>query len=140
MRGNFLSRCAASKDGWLHTNGTYLVNEAGESVILRGISTHGLTWYPDYINEPLFSEVSNNWNCNLIRLPMYTTIYVREPKESWDLLTKGIDAAIASDMYVLADWHILDDYNPNMNVNLPAQMLRTMDRASKTPAVSQTFV
>ena len=25
-------------------------------------------------------------------------------------------------------------------VNLPAQMLRTMDGASKTPAVSQTFV
>ncbi len=29
---------------------------------------------------------------------------------------------------------------PAIYVNLPAQMLRTMDGASKTPAVSQTFV
>ena len=105
-----------SRDGWLSTSGTYIVNENQEPVILRGISTHGLTWFPDYINESLFQDVSKNWNCNLIRLPMYTTIYVRNHTESWDLMIKGIDAAIASDMYVLADWHILEDYDPNMNI------------------------
>ncbi len=106
-----------SEDGWLSTKGTWIVNEEGKPVILRGVSTHGLTWYPDYINESLFQDVSQNWNCNAVRLAMYTSEYVKDPKTSWDLLNQGIDAAVASDMYVLADWHILSDNDPNIHIN-----------------------
>ncbi|MBR4470201.1 MAG: cellulase family glycosylhydrolase [Erysipelotrichaceae bacterium] len=105
-----------SVDGHLSVENTHLVNETGEIVTLRGISTHGLTWYPDYINENLFRDLSENWNCNIIRLAMYSTDYVINRKENLEILYRGIEAAINADMYVLVDWHILDDYDPLINV------------------------
>ena len=33
--------------GALRVEGTKLVNEAGEAVQLRGVSTHGLSWFPE---------------------------------------------------------------------------------------------
>ncbi|MBQ9424840.1 MAG: cellulase family glycosylhydrolase [Erysipelotrichaceae bacterium] len=107
---------ARPKDsGFLHVQGTKIVDEKGYTVVLRGISAHGLTWYPEYINTKLFSQLSKEWNCNLIRLPMYSKIYVEEDrKTSLSVLEKGIEAAIENDMYVLVDWHILEDCDPNI--------------------------
>ena len=90
-----------SVNGSLHTEGTILVDENGVPVQLRGISTHGLTWYPDYIDESLFKQLAEDWNCNLIRLAMYSDIYCSSPaakEESLALLHKGIQAAVAADM------------------------------------------
>ena len=105
-----------SADGNLSVKDTHLVNEKGETVILRGVSTHGLTWYPDYINEDLFKDISENWNCNIVRLAMYSKDYIANKKENEEILYRGIEAAIAADMYVLVDWHILEDYDPLMNL------------------------
>ncbi len=107
-----------STNGHLCVNGSQLSDQDGNPVILRGISTHGLTWFPEFISDEIFSEISNEWNCNLIRLPMYTDIYTGDnPEESLSLLKKGIDLAIANDMYVLVDWHILNDYDPNIHTD-----------------------
>ena len=106
-----------SANGRLHVEGTKLTDEAGRAVVLRGVSTHGLTWFPGFINEPLFQRISTEWNGNLIRLAMYSSLYCGGcAEESLTLLRKGIDAAIAADMYVLVDWHILKDGNPNEHV------------------------
>ena len=103
-----------SSSGRLHVEGTKLVDEAGQTAVLRGVSTHGLTWFPDFINKALFQQISQQWNANLIRLAMYSSLYCdgRE-EESLKLLREGIEAAIAADMYVIVDWHILEDGNPN---------------------------
>ena len=105
-----------SRDGFLSVEGTNLVNENGEKVILRGVSTHGLTWYPQFVNETLFKDISENWNCDLVRLAMYSEDYLKNKKDNLDKLHEGIQAAIAADMYVLVDWHILNDSNPNDNL------------------------
>ncbi len=106
-----------SINGQLSVNGTQLVDKNGNPVQLRGISTHGLTWFPDFISDNMFAQISDEWDCNFIRLPMYSEIYCDDSTEpSLSLLKAGIDAAIANDMYVLVDWHILNDYDPNMNI------------------------
>ena len=106
-----------SVNGRLHVDGTGLADESGRRVQLRGVSTHGLTWYPDYINESLFSQVSKDWNCNMIRLAMYANIYCSDEKElSYSQMIKGIEAAVKADMYVLVDWHMLQYGNPNDQV------------------------
>ena len=103
-----------SVNGRLHVEGTKLMDEAGQTVVLHGVSTHGLTWFPDFINETLFRQISTEWNANLIRLAMYASQYCDGYKEeSLTLMRKGIDAAIAADMYVVVDWHILEYGNPN---------------------------
>ena len=103
-----------SVNGRLHVEGTQLTDADGGAVQLRGVSTHGLTWYPDFITQSLFCQVSEDWNCNLIRLAMYASIYAGDEREnSYTLMKKGIEAAVAADMYVLVDWHMLEKGNPN---------------------------
>jgi len=103
-----------SVNGRLHVNGPQLVDAAGKPVQLRGVSTHGLTWYPDFINEDLFRQISENWNGNMIRLAMYASVWSEGgQEESYALMKKGIDAAVAADLYVLVDWHMLEYGDPN---------------------------
>ncbi|MBR2677766.1 MAG: glycoside hydrolase family 5 protein [Solobacterium sp.] len=92
------------------------MNEAGETAVLRGFSTHGLTWYPDYVNPDLFEDLSVNWNCNIVRLAMYSEDYLKDKEENLRILHTGIEAALKADLYVLVDWHILNDSNPLQNM------------------------
>ena len=108
-----------SVNGRLHVEGTQLVDQSGRPVQLRGVSTHGLSWYPEYISENLFRRIAAEWNCNMIRIAMYSVDYCNEKlhEDNLDLMRKGIEAAIAADVYVLVDWHILNDGNPNDNLD-----------------------
>lgn len=61
--------------GALHVEGTQLTDSHGKAVQLRGISTHGLSWFPEYINEECFRQLRQEWNVNVVRLAMYTDEY-----------------------------------------------------------------
>ena len=43
-----------SANGQLSVNGAYLTDSTGRKVILRGVSLHGITWFPDFVNEERF--------------------------------------------------------------------------------------
>ncbi len=103
-----------SINGHLRVEGTQLVDENNEPVILKGISSHGLTWYPEFIDEKLFADLSEEWDCNLIRLAAYSSEYCNGySQQTMDVLFQGIEAAIRADMYVLVDWHDMVDEDPN---------------------------
>ncbi len=113
---------APSITGALHVEGTRLMGENQEPVQLRGISTHGMAWFPDYINDACFKEIHENWKANVVRLAMYTAEYggycTDGDKEYLKgLIRSGVKYAADQDMYVIIDWHILSDSNPNMHVN-----------------------
>lgn len=102
-----------SINGKLHVEGTALVDEKGNQVVLKGASTHGLTWFPQYVNSKLFRQLSTEWNTNLVRLAMYSYDYMNGDREkNLEILRKGVKYAIENDMYVMVDWHILIDNNP----------------------------
>ncbi len=106
--------------GKLFVSGTQLVDENGEAVQLRGLSTHGMAWFPQYVNEALFTEFREEWKANVIRLAMYTAEsggYCTDgDKENLkNLIRNGVEYATKHDMYVIVDWHILSDNNPNMH-------------------------
>ena len=106
-----------SINGKLHVIGTGLFDEKGTQVVLKGASTHGLTWFPQYVNNSLFRQLSREWNTNLIRLAMYSYDYVNGDREkNLEIMRKGVEYAIENDMYVMVDWHILIDNNPNENL------------------------
>jgi len=107
-----------SVNGALHVEGRYLKDKDGNSVVLRGVSTHGITWYPDFVSEKKFRDLSEDWDCNFIRLAAYTSEYVNGHRdETIKLVKRGVDAAIAADMYVLVDWHVLDEQDPNVRID-----------------------
>ena len=104
--------------GALHVGDGRLQDAEGRTVQLKGVSTHGLTWFPDFVSEKLFRQLSGDWGANLVRLAMYSDVYCGgQQDESLELMKKGIDAAIAADLYVLVDWHILEDGDPNEHID-----------------------
>ena len=109
-----------STTGALAVKGNALVDAQGNAVQLRGVSTHGLQWFPEYVNKSLFKQLSSEWDANLIRLPVYSDNYssasAKDAAAIMETLHTGIDAAISADMYALVDWHTLKDNDPNKYV------------------------
>lgn len=111
--------CTPASGGALHVEGTQLTDSNGNAVQLRGISTHGIAWYPDYINEECFKQLRTEWNVNVIRLALYTAEYngycTGGSQDRLKALVKdGVAYATAQDMYVIIDWHILSDLTPKL--------------------------
>ena len=108
-----------STDGALYVDGRDLyARKTGKQVQLRGVSTHGIIWFSDFVDGTMIGQVSEDWNCNLLRVAMYSEAYCNgEKEESLSLMRKSIDIAIEKDMYVIVDWHILKDSNPNDHIN-----------------------
>lgn len=109
-----------STAGALHVDGSQLMDAAGSPVQLRGVSTHGLAWFPQYVNQPLFTELRQDWGANVVRLALYSAEsggYATDGKrtELRNLIMQGVEYATAADMYVVVDWHILSDADPWTN-------------------------
>ncbi len=103
----------------LKAEGTRLVNEKGKTVRLKGVSTHGLSWYPQYVNQKAFTYMKKNWKINTVRLALYTSEYngyCTGDKANRRALEKKIDQGVKyaakAGLYVIIDWHILSDGNP----------------------------
>ncbi len=103
--------------GALSVKGTDLVDKSGKQYQLKGVSTHGLAWFPDYVNKDAFTTFRDDWGANVIRLAMYTDEgggYCTDGNKDnlKKLVKKGIDEATELGMYVIVDWHILHDLTP----------------------------
>nr|BAA12826.2 beta-1,4-endoglucanase [Ruminiclostridium josui] len=103
----------------LNKNGVKtLCDKDGNPIQLRGMSTHGLQWFPEIINNNAFAALSKDWGSNVIRLAMYVAEggYSKDPEIIKKRVIDGIDLAIANDMYVIVDWHVLTPGDPNADV------------------------
>lgn len=102
--------------GKLSVSGTNLVDKNGNAYQLVGMSTHGIAWFPDFVNKDAFKTLRDDWNTNVVRLAMYTGNnegYTDSTKASHEaLVKKGIDICIELGMYVIVDWHVLADQTP----------------------------
>lgn len=105
------------KHGALSVKGTDLVGASGEKVQLRGMSTHGLAWFPQYVNYDTFKFLRDDWNTNCIRLAMYTHenggyCAGGDQQQLKNLVRNGVEYASQLGMYVIVDWHVLNEQNP----------------------------
>lgn len=110
--------------GQLSVKGTDIVDESGSKYQLKGVSTHGITWFPDYVNKDAFQSIRDDWDANLVRLAMYTDTGDSNgycsggDKDSIrGLVDARVTAATELGMYVIIDWHILNDNNPNSHID-----------------------
>lgn len=117
--------------GALHVENGKLTDADGNTVQLYGMSTHGIAWFPQYINYDSFRTLRDDWNTNCIRLAMYTAEYggycAGGDKEQLKQLVKdGVSYATELGMYVIVDWHILSDCDPNQNKDEAIAFFREM--------------
>ena len=97
-----------------------LVDSHGKEVQLTGISTHGINWFPEFATPETIASLRNNFGINVIRIAMYTSDYngycvggSDNQKDLMDKVCSAVDAATENEMYVIIDWHTLNDENPN---------------------------
>ncbi len=101
--------------GGLHVVGTDLVDAKGNKIQLKGPSTHGIQWFPQYINKEAFKTFRDDWGANVIRLAMYVKEggYLDGNKDDFKKkIDNGVRYATELGMYVIIDWHVLA-FNPN---------------------------
>lgn len=110
--------------GKLAVSGTDLVDASGSKFQLKGVSTHGLTWFADFVSKDTYQYFKDSFGINLVRFAMYTDTgdsygYCSggNKSEIEELLGKGVDAATDLGLYVIIDWHILNDNDPNMHID-----------------------
>lgn len=101
--------------GKLRVNGTNIVDKNGNNFQLKGVSTHGLQWFPQYVNQDAFIHMRDEWGINAIRLAMYSDPNVGYTTNLHEIVKNGVQYAKNAGIYVIIDWHILSDGNPNTN-------------------------
>lgn len=125
-----------SKHGALHVDGPNLVDQHGEKYQLYGMSTHGINWFPQYVNYDTFTTLRDDWNTNCIRLALYTAEYDGyctggNQEKLKQVVKNGVDYATKLDMYAIVDWHVLKDENPLLYKD---EAVTFFDEMSKTYA------
>jgi len=98
----------------LHVEGTQLVNEAGEPVVMRGISFGWSNLWPRFYNSQAVKSLAEDWNCRIFRAAIGADDlhetgdnlgYISDPEGSLKMLYAVIDGAIESGSYIIVDWH-----------------------------------
>ena len=107
------------KNGRLSVKGSQVVNKSKKPFVIKGVSTHGIAWFPEYVNKSAFRTLRDNWGVNTIRLAVYTAEYngyctgdAANKKRIINQIDNGVRYATDLGMYIIIDWHILSDGNP----------------------------
>lgn len=110
---------AVERHGQLRVQGNQLVDSSGKAIQLRGISAHGLQWFP-LVERQTIPNVAEFFGVEAVRLAMYIEDYSpADPSDFWggymadrqSMLARteaAIEDAVRAGLYVLVDWHIHD--------------------------------
>lgn len=103
-------------NGWLKVSKGQLCNEKGNAIQLRGMSTNGIASYPEFVNKDSIKYLRDTWNTNVIRIAMCTdgdNGYIKDSATNKKRVIQAVKDAISNGIYVIVDWHILTDNDPN---------------------------
>lgn len=109
------------KAGTLKVCGLKLCDQNGNPVQLRGMSTHGINWYKQCMTDSAFNSLANDWKADVVRISTYVdgegSGYKYDPSllgVAESMIQKVHDRG----MYSIADWHMLEDGDPNHDLEL----------------------
>ncbi len=106
-------------NGQLRVCGVRLCNQYGNPIQLRGMSTHGLQWYSQCVNDASLNALASDWHADIVRISMYVQEggYETDPARFTNLVSSTIDKVTARGMYAIVDWHMLDPGDPYHNLS-----------------------
>ncbi len=104
--------------GQLSVKNGKLVDKNGKPVQLKGISSHGVQWFGDLVNQDTMKWLRDDWGISVFRVALYTEEngYIANPSLK-NKVKEAIEAAQKLGLYVIIDWHILSDGDPNIHKN-----------------------
>ncbi|QDH78944.1 glycoside hydrolase family 5 protein [Echinicola soli] len=92
----------------LSVDGTQLVDEQGEPIMLRGVSFGWHNWWPRFYNASAVKWLKEDWNANVVRAAMGVEpegAYLDNPDWAIEKVEAVVEGAIESGIYVIIDWH-----------------------------------
>lgn len=128
----FSFNCASAKDdvkssnldsifsNIVHDNGQLqvvngqLCNAKGEAIQLKGMSTHGLNFCRFFTNT--MNYLVKDWNIQVIRGAVFSSWdgYIGHPELNKERIKFIVDQAIQYGIYVVIDWHVIEEHDPNI--------------------------
>ena len=117
--GSTPSGTPVETNGQLSVCGVHLCNQYGKPIQLRGMSTHGLQWYSQCVNDSSLGALATDWHADIVRISMYVQEdgYETDPARFTNLVSSIIDKVSARGMYAIVDWHMLDPGDPYYNLS-----------------------
>ncbi|MDR2702554.1 MAG: glycoside hydrolase family 5 protein [Spirochaetaceae bacterium] len=108
-------RTAVERFGQLRVEGPRLLTADGRPLQLRGISSYGLQYAAKYANEGVLRWLRDDWNMQIWRAAMYLSEggYITQPSQK-ERVVDSVEAALNLGLYVIIDWHVHLDRNPQM--------------------------
>jgi endoglucanase len=108
-------RTVVERFGQLRVEGTKLLDSNGRQIQLRGMSSHGLQWMGKYANENVLRWLRDDWNIQVWRSAMYLREggYITQ-RTLKNLVEESVEAAVKLGLYVIIDWHVHLDRDPNL--------------------------
>lgn len=95
-----------------------LVDQYGDPIQLKGMSSYGMQAVGDFFNEAAIQTLAEDWGCTVIRFAMYTVsdgngeAYIRNPDKFFQKMCDCVDLCIDQGVYCIIDWHILGEGDP----------------------------
>jgi endoglucanase len=114
-------------NGQLRVDGIQLVNQKGETVVLRGMSFGWHNWWPRFYTGGAVKWLHNDWNCTVVRAAIGVEPddgYIKKPEWSKEKAKAVVEAAISEGVYVIIDWH-----SHNINLEEAKAFFREMATA-----------
>jgi endoglucanase len=105
-------------NGKIRVCGTKLCNRYSKPIQLRGMSTHGLQWYSQCVNDKSLDALAFDWKADVIRISMYIQEdgYETDPPGFTARVHGIIREATSRGLYAIVDWHMLDPGDPHFNL------------------------
>lgn len=96
-----------AQHGRLRAKGNRIVGAKGEPVSLAGVSFFWSQWMPHLYTPEIVRWLASDWRAGIVRVAVGIGPggYLEHPEEETARAKRVIDAAIASGLYVLIDWH-----------------------------------
>ncbi len=117
-----------AQNGHLSVSGTNLINEGGNPIQLRGMSTHGLQYFDGFYTENSIKALAEGWGADIIRISSYVNeghegdngvkdTYLTNPTYWKNKVDEIVDYATEAGMYAMIDWHMLGPGDPNVYID-----------------------
>jgi len=94
--------------GSLSVEGTRIVDQNGNTVMLQGVSYGWHNWWPRFYNKETVKWLRDDWGCTVVRAAMGVgpeNSYLDSPDWSKGLIEAIVNGAIENDVYVIIDFH-----------------------------------
>lgn len=110
--------------GQLKVQGTQLVGQKNEPVVLRGMSFGWSCFHPRFYTAGVVNTLVRDWDCNVIRAALGVEPekgYKEDSAGQMRLIRTVVEAAIKEGVYVIIDWH-----SHNINLKEAKAFFKTM--------------